>query len=84
MKRDKAYRVEQRERVINNRKQLKKDMKIINSHDDQNGRLAKQHPLDCGKPNCQVCHSHKNKGNSMKESNKQKKIERIRRLEKED
>lgn len=61
MKRNKEYRIEQEERIINNRKTLLKSVtnypngKLL----EEPHRMAKQHPFDCGKPNCPVCHSEK-------------------------
>ena len=59
MKRDRAFRIEQRERVIKNRVKLKKDTNLVHRHEDQPGRYAKRHPYDCGNPECLVCHSEK-------------------------
>lgn len=59
MKRDRAFRIEQRERVIKNRIKLKKDTDLVHKHEDHPGRWAKQHPYDCGNPECLVCHCEK-------------------------
>jgi hypothetical protein len=59
MKRDRAFRIEQRERVIKNRVKLKKDTDLVHRHEDQPGRYAKRHPYDCGNPECLVCHGEK-------------------------
>ena len=79
MKHNKAFRIEQKERVINNRKKLKKDTKLILKHEDQDGRFAKKHPYDCGKAGCQICHSHKNMGNSLKRADVKLLIEDIKK-----
>jgi hypothetical protein len=59
MKRDKAFRIKQRERVIKNRVKLKKDTNLVHRHEDQPGRYAKRHPYDCGNTQCLVCHPEK-------------------------
>lgn len=58
MSRGKAYNREQRERVVRNRKRLMKETGLEHKTDDD-GRLAKKHPYDCGKADCGCCHPHK-------------------------
>jgi hypothetical protein len=59
MKRDKAFRIEQRERVIKNRKRLMKDTDLQHRNENQDNRYNKQHPYDCGNAACLVCHPEK-------------------------
>jgi hypothetical protein len=71
MKRDRRYRIEQRERVIRNRKRFINDCKVLTNMVE--GELEKRHPLDCGNPGCLVCHPHKSGKNYSVED----KIERV-------
>lgn len=66
---DRAYRRQQNDRVIKSR------LKLVKERDDKHkdvtgktyyehvaeepGRLRKKHPYDCGKTQCQLCHSEK-------------------------
>lgn len=59
MNRDRGFRRQQRERVINNRKRLMRDTDLQHKHEDQSNRYNKRHPYDCGKSGCLVCHSEK-------------------------
>ena len=59
MKRSKAYRIEQRERVVKNRKRLIKELGTDLGTKQCDGMMDKKHPLDCGKPGCLVCHRSK-------------------------
>lgn len=62
MKRSKAYRIKQKERVIKNRKTLLKNVtnypptKMV----EEPNRMSKRHPLDCGVAGCPLCHHEKN------------------------
>jgi hypothetical protein len=58
MKRDKAFRLHHKERVLRNRG---KDAKTFNisTKDGGLGRFKDRHPLDCGNAGCLVCHSSK-------------------------
>lgn len=56
MKRSRQFRREQTERVIHNRK---KSAKLFNLDISEAHRFAKKHPLDCGNPQCFVCHGNK-------------------------
>lgn len=58
MKRSRAYRIEQKERIINKRSKAAKTFKLGKVLAQPN-RMAKKHPLDCGNPGCMVCHASK-------------------------
>ena len=59
MKRDRAFRIEQKERVIKNRKNLIKETGLEHSKQHQNNRYNKKHPYDCGNADCLLCHGEK-------------------------
>lgn len=59
MKRDRAFRIDQKERVIKNRKRLMKDTDLHHRNEHQDNRYNKRHPYDCGNPQCLICHREK-------------------------
>jgi hypothetical protein len=77
MKRDKAFRIKQRERVIKNRVKLKKDTDLVHRHEDQPGRYAKRHPYDCGRTDCGRCHPHKVHGCESKNKDEHVLLEKL-------
>jgi hypothetical protein len=58
MNRDRGWRRQQRERILNNRGRDAKTFNVT-PKDGQIGRFADRHPLDCGNPGCLVCHASK-------------------------
>lgn len=79
MKRDRGFRRQQRERIIENRQKEIKELHITISQKDieRPGTMAKKHPLDCGNPGCHVCHLNKAhpKGHGKQKRKIQRKIE---------
>jgi hypothetical protein len=57
--RDRAWRRQQRKRVINRHFNLLRDMRDGRYSTLARGRLAKQDPYDCGRTRCGLCHPHK-------------------------
>lgn len=57
MSRDREYNRAQRERVIAKRMRFKKELGL--TAPGEPGTFAKRHPLDCGVPQCGVCHHEK-------------------------
>lgn len=63
MKRSRAWRRTQKERVVNNRM---KEMKALGIAKEgwiviqEPHRMEKKHPLDCGNAQCLLCHHEKN------------------------
>lgn len=62
MKRSKEWRIEQEKRIIHNRLDLIKQLNpdFAKEFEDEQHKLAKQHPLDCGNSKCKICHPGKN------------------------
>lgn len=80
MNRDRGFRREQRERIIDHR------IDDIKAHEENGiyglkadsvtkGKLVKKHPFDCGKADCQNCH-----GEKVKPKGHGKRKQKIRRL----
>jgi hypothetical protein len=61
MKRDKGYRIHNRDRIIKNRKRLLKslDKDLLDVLKDAENRMSKKHPLDCGNTKCGICSAYK-------------------------
>ena len=76
MKRGKAFRIEQKERVIKNRKRLMKETDLHHRHEDDN-RYNKRHPYDCGKTDCGCCHPHKVHGCESKNKDEHVLLEKL-------
>lgn len=72
MKRSRAWRIKQKQRVI---KKRINDAKVIGYVDDslfeEQNRLSKQHPNDCGNAKCALCHGDKN---GLEKDHRQEKI----------
>lgn len=66
-KRTRAQRRHHNQRVIAKRYKYAPGQKKSN-------RLSKKHPLDCGRANCGVCHSHR-KGIKLGRRNPRKKVD---------
>lgn len=56
MSRNRSWRRFQAARVIKKRKRLMRDTRLEHQKEDQLNRYNKQHPYDCGNPQCGVCH----------------------------
>jgi hypothetical protein len=61
MQRDKAWRRNKDDNIIRKRKKLLKhvDPRRVQDFEGKENRLVVKHPLDCGKPDCGLCHAHK-------------------------
>lgn len=68
MKRSRAWRISQTERVVDNRLKFLKetDKNRVKYFEDERNRLAGKHPCDCGHTDCGVCHGHKLPGCASK------------------
>ena len=55
MKRDKNFRIHQKERIIKKRIRGFSDDSYDNTFVIQPNRCVKQHPNDCGHANCRLC-----------------------------
>lgn len=59
MMRDRAWRRQQRRRIINNRFRLLRLMSDDRYDTLARGRVANQDPFGCPRPRCGLCHPHK-------------------------
>jgi len=66
MKRNRGWRREQNERVVDNRidylKKVERSPERVKYFEDKKNKLAVKHPCDCGKTDCGCCHPQKRKG----------------------
>jgi hypothetical protein len=86
MRRNRAWRRTQDERVIHNRMKFLKetDKERVKYFEDKQNKLAVKHPCDCGRTDCGVCHGHKRPGCSTKWKDEHGLLEEVVRKEVQD
>lgn len=78
MQRNRARRRNNNKNLIRNRKRLLKhvDASYGKHFEGKENKLAVKHPLDCGKTDCSLCHSHKVRGCESKNKDQHILLER--------